>query len=209
MFYGVYQITNLVNGRYYRGAHKTRDLDDGYFGSGTVLQKAIRKYGRHNFHREYLFFAFDEAGMIEAERLLVVTGLEDPLSYNLVPGGGVPPQLPWSEARREMHRQRFLRSNPMNSAESRDKVAASKRGRPRPDLSRSNTLRPRRSFLGRTHSQSSKKLQSEAKQGEKHPQFGMRWITDGRHNRKTRLGCIPEGWILGRAMNRSALGKFL
>lgn len=30
MHYFVYKITNLVNGKIYIGAHKTKTLDDGY-----------------------------------------------------------------------------------------------------------------------------------------------------------------------------------
>jgi hypothetical protein len=30
MYYLVYKITNLINGKIYIGAHKTDDLDDGY-----------------------------------------------------------------------------------------------------------------------------------------------------------------------------------
>lgn len=44
-----YLTENKVNGKRYFGVHKTTDLNDGYVGSGTALQHAIKKYGKDNF----------------------------------------------------------------------------------------------------------------------------------------------------------------
>ena len=84
-----YKITNKLNGNYYYGVHCTDDLNDGYFGSGSALNLAVKKYGKGNFEKENLKFfstaeeAFNYEGKIVDEKLL-----KDPKCYNLVPGGG-------------------------------------------------------------------------------------------------------------------------
>ena len=50
----IYKTTNLVNGKTYIGQHKYSKLNDGYIGSGRILKKAIKKYGKNNFKTEYL-----------------------------------------------------------------------------------------------------------------------------------------------------------
>jgi len=85
MFYTIYKTTNLVNGKFYIGKHKTKDLDDGYMGSGKILKHAISKYGLDNFHKEILHICESEKQMNALEKILVVPDIE--MNYNLCDGG--------------------------------------------------------------------------------------------------------------------------
>jgi hypothetical protein len=93
IYYVIYRITNLINGRYYTGKHKTNDLEDGYFGSPgktSDFLKDLKKYGKESFKKEYLFFAIDDKQMNSIEEKFVEL---NSLSYNKQRGGkgGNPP----------------------------------------------------------------------------------------------------------------------
>ena len=70
-YYLIYQTTNLVNGKIYVGQHQTYNLDDGYIGSGTLLQKAIQKYGIDKFERKILYYCQSEEELNAKEREIV------------------------------------------------------------------------------------------------------------------------------------------
>lgn len=67
----LYKTTNLINGKYYIGIHRTTNLNDGYLGSGTLLKQSIKKYGKSNFKREILSMADDYESLINLEREIV------------------------------------------------------------------------------------------------------------------------------------------
>lgn len=89
-YYGLYKITNLTNGKMYIGQHTTSNLDDGYMGSGTIIKRAIQKYGIDNFRKEWLMFCEDSDELNYMERVFVdQTWLDRSDTYNLSLGGEV------------------------------------------------------------------------------------------------------------------------
>ena len=85
MYYTIYKVTNIINGKFYIGKHVTNNLEDGYMGSGKYLKKALNKYGLDNFIKEYLEILDSEEKMNLAEKIYVV--LDSDISYNLCFGG--------------------------------------------------------------------------------------------------------------------------
>ena len=84
MFYTIYKITNKIDGKYYIGKHQTKNLNDGYMGSGILIKRAIEKYGIDNFSKEILYSYSTEEEMNAKEKELVVVSEE---TYNLCLGG--------------------------------------------------------------------------------------------------------------------------
>ena len=90
IYYLVYKVTNLVNGKIYVGFHKTSKIDDGYMGSGKLIKRAIEKYGIENFHKE-IIQVFDnqkDAELLEATIVDKEFTLRDD-TYNVAVGGNV------------------------------------------------------------------------------------------------------------------------
>lgn len=87
-YYFIYKTTNIVNQKIYIGMHRANILNDAYLGSGKLLLRAIKKYGKENFKREILFTFSNERDMVEKEMELVTEEFcrrND--TYNVMPGG--------------------------------------------------------------------------------------------------------------------------
>lgn len=61
----VYKITNIINGKIYIG--KDSNNDKYYYGSGVLIKKAIKKYGKKNFVKEILEICNSEADLNKKE----------------------------------------------------------------------------------------------------------------------------------------------
>lgn len=85
--YYVYKITNKRNDRYYIGVHKTDNPNDGYYGSGKIIKRAIQKYGKDSFDKKILYKYNTESLAYKKEKELLSESLIDPLCYNLNEGG--------------------------------------------------------------------------------------------------------------------------
>lgn len=53
MFYYLYEIRNNINGKIYVGVHKTKDINDGYMGSGKHLKYAQKNMVLKTFLKLY------------------------------------------------------------------------------------------------------------------------------------------------------------
>ena len=83
-----YKITNTINNHFYYGIHSRDKIEDGYFGSGHRLKKAIKMYGKENFKKEILKFFENREKLSEYEAIVVnETCVNDYNCYNLKNGG--------------------------------------------------------------------------------------------------------------------------
>lgn len=83
-----YRITNQINWKFYFGIHSTNNLNDNYFGGGTALKRAIKKYGKGNFHLTIIETYSTRKEASDHERLVVTHEMiENDMCYNLRCGG--------------------------------------------------------------------------------------------------------------------------
>lgn len=84
----IYMTINLINGKKYIGKHKG-ELNDSYLGSGILLLRAIKKYGKENFKKEILYISKDEKenSIKEKEFIKKYNAVNREDFYNIHEGG--------------------------------------------------------------------------------------------------------------------------
>lgn len=84
----IYMTTNNITGMKYIGKHYG-ELDDSYLGSGTILKRAIEKYGKQNFTKSILFISNDDQENNEKEKYFIAlyNATTNPMFYNIHEGG--------------------------------------------------------------------------------------------------------------------------
>ena len=210
MFYTIYKITNKINGKIYIGKHKTKNLDDGYMGSGIYLKRAIKKHGIENFAKEILFVLDTEEEMNSLEKELVTFEFcESKGNYNICVGGqggfsyinknaDLILKRTSTMIKNEVWRQKAIRNNNQNLL---NPASMTKSKETRKRLYPNNTA----SFTGKKHTEKTKRIIGEKnslnQKGTSNSQHGTFWITNGNENIKLKIGSIiPDGWRKGRIM---------
>jgi group I intron endonuclease len=83
----VYKTTNLINGKFYIG----QDLhnNSNYLGSGLMLNNAIKKYGKENFHKEIIEVCNSKEELNEREKFWIkeLNSQDREIGYNIADGG--------------------------------------------------------------------------------------------------------------------------
>lgn len=85
--YYIYKVTNKITRQFYIGVHKTENPDDGYYGSGIRIKRAVRKYGKDGFTKEILYGFVNRNDAYSKEKELLELVLDNELCYNLKEGG--------------------------------------------------------------------------------------------------------------------------
>lgn len=93
MKYGyIYKTTNLINGKIYIGQHKATEFDNKYKGSGVILRKTFKKYGKENFKVELIDDSANdknELNRLEVYYIQKYNARNPEVGYNLHCGGNV------------------------------------------------------------------------------------------------------------------------
>lgn len=83
----VYKVINLINNKIYIGKDSKNDPE--YMGSGLLIIKAFKKYGKHKFKKEILSFCESEQDMCNSEIFWInkLNSTDKSIGYNIALGG--------------------------------------------------------------------------------------------------------------------------
>ena len=85
-----YFVYVTTNNKQYVGDHSTNNLNDKYLGSGTLLTRAIKKYGKEKFKRKILeLFETKQEAFNAQEKYIKIYNTLTPNGYNISPKGGL------------------------------------------------------------------------------------------------------------------------
>ncbi len=212
MLYTVYKTTNLANGKYYFGVHKTKDPNDSYLGSGKLIRRAVAKHGEHNFRKDVLFTYLDpESAFAKEDELIQCYRGLDPLCINLRKGGSggfdwinknglngaTLAHIAEVEIKRHRTRREKVRGNPQLKEKLRQQMLSigklvSKK------TSVKNAAIGRMAWTGRKHTADARKRMSVSHR----KPTGARWmcrIGNVQRVPKVRIAdFVKNGWIFGR-----------
>ena len=189
-------------------------------GSGIILKKSIKKYGKQNHIFEILKFFSSREELIEKEKEIVNEDfLKDPQCMNLRIGGGTSYEhVHADEIRKKISSTvSIVRKGITFTEEHKQNMSNAKKGKKRPDLKNSKFT-----FEGRNHTKEAKdkigesskkrvwtsdsrdkvsKLKKGKYTGNQNSQFGKVWINNGEVNKKIKKEelekFLENGWIRG------------
>lgn len=179
----IYKVTNIITNKFYVGMHTTKNLHDGYLGSGKIIKSSVKKYGKENHKLEILEFCENREQLIQREKEIITAEfISQPFCMNLQLGGTSLWQYIFDLRKVDKEFDEKLRKVSVEN------IKKAHIGRTNYDT-----------FSGRSHTEETKqKMRKPKGLGEANSQFGTYWITNGKENKKTKDLIIPDGWYKGR-----------
>lgn len=194
--YYIYKITNKITLQYYIGMHISDEFEkfDKYYGSGVIISRMIKKYGKSNFNKQILQSASSEEQLIQLQKKYVNEQVvNDPMSYNLNTGGSS-----WYFVNK-LNLGRGALKRKLQSDQQFKKYYSEMISTRMKQYHKTNN----NAFKGRKHTSESKlliKLNHYDCNGENNSQYGTHWYCNRAFNKNLKLrdgDVIPEGYELG------------
>jgi len=217
-YHYIYKITRLdKSGKYYIGMHSTDNVDDGYFGSGSLLSKSIKKHGKDKHKKDILeFLPTREALKLREKEIVNEELISDRQCMNIQPGGGGGGNCGHitDTQRRDGGRNGAAKlSNRLKN----DKDFAKRFSHKMSEIAKNRFIAggskkfiESKGFLGKTHSPETLQKMKELKErhgiGESNSQYGTCWIHSLTEKRSLKIDKVDldswtkNSWIKGRKL---------
>ena len=172
----VYVIVNKINLKLYFGSHSWdgEGLDPNYYGSGKLIKRAVKKYGKDNFivYPIKFYNSVEECRKAEEELLTKYNIANNQYCYNIKNGavgmtsedmtGEKNPNYgkhPTEETRKKLSQASKGENNPMYGRTGEKHPMYGKRGKDAPNY-------------GKHHTEETRKKMSKAQKGKNNPMYG-------------------------------------
>lgn len=189
MYYYTYKIT-LTKGKlkdhYYYGMHTTKNLNDGYKGSGSILRDYYKKHPK-DYIKEIVSFYNDFESLRIAEQLLIGDLYKtDDMCINLVAGGG---------NREGCNKSPCIQKGYVKTREHIDKITAKLIGR--------KLSKEEKETISITvkNAMNKPEVKEKCRIGGLHT-LGLKWINNGKQSLRVETKYLDtylsQGYVLGR-----------
>lgn len=200
-FHYIYQITR-DDGKFYIGMHSTDNLEDGYFGSGKLITRSIKKHGLARHSKQILeFLPTREALRIREKEIVCNELLGDARCMNLMLGGSGG----WDHIPRETVLKNLSKGNKGWDTYNKSDLARQRSRANAKKLNESGTVR-HDIFKGKSHTAEVKQKigakNSLHQSGSNNSQFGTCWVIKDNKPQKIKIEDLEkyqeEGFKRGR-----------
>jgi group I intron endonuclease len=181
----IYKIVNLLNNKIYIG--QQQHINKYYYGSGLLIKKAIKKYGKNNFIKEIICECNSREDLDEKEKYYIklYNSTDKTVGYNLSEGGSLGGPLnkghihsTKSKNKMSDSQKKRIQKNGHNmigfkhSSESIKKMSKAKKGK---YTGKNNPM------YGKHHTEESKRKMGVPRYGKNNPMYG------NHHTKETKL----------------------
>lgn len=162
----IYKTTNKINGKFYIGKDENNNPE--YYGSGLLLIRSIKKYGKENFFKEILEFCSSKAELNEREKYWISKFNATIDGYNIALGGSGGdtytnnPKL--AEIKKKFIGNKNHFYNRKHSDETKQKISKSQLGRKAWNKGKKN-------IYTKEHLENLSNIRKNKYAGENHPNF--------------------------------------
>jgi group I intron endonuclease len=185
----IYITKNLINGKIYIGKDTKNNPD--YLGSGRLIIKALKKYGKENFIKETIDFSESLDDLNEKEKYWIkFYNCKPPFGYNITDGGEGTLGFTFTEEQKRKigdlqrgrkspeHSKRMKDNNPAKREDVRKKISennCNKRSDVRDRKSKAMKGKSKEYLKGKSRSEETKKKIGDALRGKKREKFSEEW----------------------------------
>lgn len=173
----IYKITNLLNGKFYIGQDMKNDPN--YFGSGVLIKKAIKKYGKKNFKKEILEYCSNKEELDFKEIFYINELKAIDKGYNLSIGGTGGPNFKnkthGEETKKRLKENWGERKGKNGFVHNMTGFKHSEESRKKMSKSRKNKYKGENNpMYGKKHTEESRKKMGKPMLGENNPMYGKK-----------------------------------